>query len=307
MTPLRQRFIDDLRIRNYAVSTIDSYTYHLACFAKFHGRSPEQLGPEEIRAYQVHLVTVKKVSWSTFNQTVCALRFFYRITLPRPWHVEMIPFGKQPKTLPVVLGGDEVQRFLACVPNSFYRTVLTTLYAAGLRLQEGLHLRLTDIDSARMLLQVRHGKGAKERIVPLSPRLLQELREHWLRTTPRPTTWLFPGRHGQPYSETNIQKVCHRAAAAAKLNKRVTPHTLRHSYATGLLEAGVDLLTIQKLLGHRSFSTTLIYLHVRQPYMNTVASPLDLLPIAQCPRIVPPEQSPSEPNSSTPPPSSDQP
>jgi integrase/recombinase XerD len=305
MTPLRQRFIDDLKIRNYAPSTIESYTYHVACFAKFHGRSPEELGPEETRAYQVHLVTNKKVSWSTFNQTVCALRFLYRVTLPKPWPVEMIPFGKQPKTLPVVLGGDEVQRVLACVTNPFYRTVLTTLYAAGLRLQEGLHLRLTDIDSARMLLQIRHGKGAKDRTVPLSPRLLGELREHWSRTTPRPTTWLFPGRHDQPYSETNIQKVCHVAAAKAKLNKRVTPHTLRHSYATGLLEAGVDLLTIQKLLGHRSFSTTLIYLHVRQPHMNSVTSPLDLLPISQCPRIMPPEPTAPPPTTSDPPPPND--
>lgn len=288
MTPLRQRFIEDLRIRNYADSTVETYTYHVVCFAKFHGRSPERLGPEEIRAYQVHLVTVKKVSWATFNQTVCALRFLYRVTIPRDWPVAMIPFGKKPKTLPTVLGGDEVQRLLACVHTPLYQTILTTLYAAGLRLQEGLHLQLPDIDSARMLLRVLRGKGAKQRLVPLSPRLLTELRAHWLRTEPRPTTWLFPGKGGHPFSETNIQKACQRAAEEAGLHKRVTPHTLRHSYATGLLEAGVDLLTIQQLLGHRSFSTTLVYLHVRRPHLEQIVSPLDLLPVTQCPRVVQP-------------------
>lgn len=288
MTPLRQRFVEDLRIRNYADSTVETYTYHVACFARFHGRSPEVLGPEEVRAYQVHLVTVKKVSWATFNQTVCALRFLYRITIPRDWPVAMIPFGKRPKTLPTVLGGDEVQRLLACVHRPLYQTILTTLYASGLRLQEGLHLQLTDIDSARMLLRVVRGKGAKQRLVPLSPRLLTELRAHWLRTEPRPTTWLFPGKGGQPFGETNVQKACKRAAEEAGLHKRVTPHTLRHSYATGLLEAGVDLLTIQQLLGHRSFSTTLVYLHVRRPHLEQVVSPLDLLPVAQCPRVVQP-------------------
>lgn len=291
MTRLRQRFIDDLRIRNYAVSTIDSYTYHVACFAKFHGRSPESLGPEEIRAYQVHLVTVKKASWSAFNQAVCALRFLYRVTLPRPWHVEMIPFGKKPKTLPVVLSGADVSQFLACVATPLHRMILTTLYAAGLRLQEGLHLQAADIDGTRMTLRVRRGKGAKERQVPLSPRLLRELREYWrAERRPAPTAWLFPGHGDGPYSETNVQKACHVAARRAGLQVRVTPHTLRHSYATGLLEAGVDLLTIQKLLGHRSFSTTLIYLHVRRPHLESIASPLDLLPISQCPRVVPPSE-----------------
>ena len=289
MTDLRQRLIHDLRIRNYAVSTIDSYTYHIACFAKHFGRSPEQLGAEEVRAWQVHLVTQKQVSWSTFNQAVCALRFLYRITLPRGWPVTMIPFGKKPKTLPVVLGGEDVARFLACVTSRLHRMILTTYYAAGLRLQEGLHLQTDDIDSTRMTLRVRRGKGAKERQVPLSPRLLDELRRYWREARPTANTrWLFPGRGDGPYSETNVQKACHAAAQQAGLRQRITPHTLRHSYATGLMEAGVDLLTIQKLLGHRSFSTTLIYLHVRRPHLQSITSPLDLLPLDQCPRLVPP-------------------
>ena len=202
----------------------------------------------------------------------------------------MIPFGKKPKTLPVVLGGEDVAKFLACVDNPLHRMILTTLYAAGLRLQEGLHLQTPDIDSTRMILRVRRGKGAKDRQVPLSPRLLTELREYW-RSTRResPSSWLFPGHGDRPYSETNVQKACHVAAKKAELRERITPHTLRHSYATGLLEAGVDLLTIQKLLGHRSFSTTLIYLPVRRPHVQSITRPLDLLPIAQCPRVVAPE------------------
>jgi site-specific recombinase XerD len=293
MTPLRQRYTEDLQIRNYSPRTVECYVYHVACFAKHFGRSPEQLGPEEVHAYQVYLVREKKASWCSFNQAVCALRFLYRTTLPRPWPVAMIPFAKRPKKLPTVLGGDEVQKLLACATPLKQRIVLTTIYAAGLRLLEAMHLRPADIDSSRMLLRVACGKGAKERVVPLSPRLLTELREYW--RTYRPTTWLFPGpQPEQPLGSTTIQKCCTRAAKQAGLIKRVTPHTLRHSYATGLLEAGVDLLTIQRLLGHRSFSTTLIYLHVRRPHLESIQSPLDLLPLEQCPRFAdPPDHSPS--------------
>lgn len=295
MSPLRQRFVEDLRLRNYAESTIESYTYHVGCFAKHCGRSPAELGREEVRAWQVHLVTVKKVSWSSFNQAVCALRFLYRVTLPREWPVTMIPFGKKPRTLPVVLGGEDVRRFLACVARPLHRMILTTLYAAGLRLSEGLRLQTSDLDATRLTLRVRRGKGAKEREVPLSPRLLAELREYW-RTTrvASATSWLFPGQGDRPYSATNVQKACHAAARLAGLRQRVTPHTLRHSYATGLLEAGVDLLTIQKLLGHASFATTLIYLHVRRPHLISIASPLDLLPLDQCPRLTPPAAAPPQ-------------
>jgi integrase/recombinase XerD len=284
MTPLRQRLIEDLQVRNYSPRTVECYVYHVACFAKHFGRSPEQLGPQEVHQYQVYLVNEKHASWCSFNQSVCALRFLYRITLPRPWPVTMIPFGKRPKTLPPVLAPEEVQKLLACVKPLKQQMVLTTLYAAGLRVLEGTELRPTDIDSARMLLRVACGKGAKERLVPLSPRLLTELREYW--RAYRPTSWLFPGaKSEQPLNSATVQKACTRAAREAGLQKRVTPHTLRHSYATGLLEAGVDLLTIQRLLGHRSFSTTLIYLHVRRPHLESIASPLDLLPVEQCPRF----------------------
>jgi integrase/recombinase XerD len=288
MTPLRQRFVEDLQVRNYSPRTVQCYVHHVASFAKHFGKSPEKMGPEEIHQYQVYLVNEKKASWCSFNQAVCALRFLYRTTLPRSWPVSMIPYGKRPKRLPTVLGPDEVQKLLACAKHLKHRMVLTTLYAAGLRLLEGTHLRPTDIDSSRMLLRVECGKGAKERVVPLSPRLLTELREYW--RTYRPSTWLFSAtKPEQPINSSTIQRACTLAARAAGLKKRVTPHVLRHSYATGLLEAGVDLLTIQRLLGHRSFSSTLIYLHVRSSHLESIASPLDLLPLAQCPRIVTPE------------------
>jgi len=282
MTLLRERLIADLQIRNYSPRTVECYVRHVACFAKHFGRSPDQLGPEEVRAYQVFLVQEKKASWSCFNQAVCALRFLYRTTLARDWPVAMLPFAKLPKKLPTVLGPEEVQKLLACAHPRTDQMVLTTLYAAGLRVDEALHLRGRDIDSARMLLRVAHGKGAKERLVPLSPRLLTELRTYW--RTYRPGEWLFAGSTaGQPRAAATVQKACARAARAAGLNKHVTPHTLRHSYATNLLEAGVDVLTIQRLLGHSSFSTTRIYLHVRRVYMEGIRSPLDLLPLEQFP------------------------
>jgi len=289
MTQLRQRMVEDMQVRNYSPRTIQCYTYHVGRFAQYFDRSPDQLGPEEVRSYQVHLVRDRKVSWSSFNQTVCALRFLYRYTVRRSWHVDMIPFGKKPKTLPTVLAGEEVQKLLACVKNEKYRTLLATLYAAGLRLQEARFLELRDIDSARMTLLVARGKGNKQRLVPLSPRLLETLRTYWKQY--RPATWLFPGRTGErPVCPTVIQKACKPAAHAAGLNKPITPHTLRHSYATGLLEAGVDLLTIGQLLGHRSFSSTLIYLHVRRPHLISTPSPLDWLPVQQCPQWTrPPE------------------
>jgi integrase/recombinase XerD len=292
LSPITQRMAGDMRVRNLALRTIDTYTYHVERFAQHFGKSLDQLGPEEIRLYQLHLIEVRHASWSSFNQAVCGLRFLYHVTLPRPWVVQHIPFGKRPKKLPSVLCVEEVSRLMACVPVLKHRTVLLTLYAAGLRLSEATQLQLTDIDSTRMLLNIRHGKGSKQRLVPLSPRLLQELRDYWKQT--RPTSFLFPGKTPEvPLSSATIQKACKLAAALARLNKPVTPHTLRHSYATGLLEAGVDLLTIGRLLGHKSFTTTMIYLHVRQPHLASVPSPLDWLPVRQCPRWIDPNQGPS--------------
>jgi integrase/recombinase XerD len=296
VTALRQRMIEDMQVRNFSPRTVECYVYHVGAFAKYFGRAPDLLGPEEVRRYQVYLATEKRASWASFNQAVCALRFLYRTTLPRPWPVAQIPFAKKPKQLPVVLGPEEVARLLPCVRPLKQQMVLATIYAAGLRLEEALRLQVADIDSARMLLRVACGKGAKERLVPLSPRLLEELRRYWRAV--RPATWLFPGgRANQPLDGATIQKACKWAGQQAGLTKRVTPHVLRHSYATGLLEAGVDLLTIQRLLGHRSFSTTLVYLHVRRPRLESIASPFDWLPLEQCPRFGEPSPAPS--NSAT--------
>ena len=281
-TQLTQRMAEDMKLRNMSQSTIDAYTYHVGRFADFLGASPKQATPEDVRSFQLHLIEVRKVGWSSFNQAVCGLRFLYRHTFPREWAVKMVPFGKRPKTLPEVLSGEEVSRLMECVTNLKHRTFLLTLYSAGLRLNEAANLRISDIDSQRMQLKVACGKGAKERRVPLSPRLLNELREYWKKY--HPPEYLFPGRTNDvPLAPTTIQKVCKTAVLRSGINRNITPHTLRHSFATHLLEAGVDLLAISRLLGHKSFSTTMKYLHVRQLHLNSVPSPADWLPVRQLP------------------------
>ena len=212
MTPLRQRYLDDLRLRNYAPRTIDTYVKRVAAFAKHFGRSPELLGPEEVRAFQLHLLE-RGLSWSSFNQAVCALRFLYGITLGRPEQLPMIPFGKRPKTLPSVLSPAEVLRLLEAASGRD-RVLLQVAYGCGLRLNELLHLRVGDIDSSRMVVHVRQGKGAKDRLVPVSLCLLQHLRAYWLQFRPR--TWLFPGqRSDQTMSGGNVPR------RFARLVKRV--------------------------------------------------------------------------------------
>jgi integrase/recombinase XerD len=275
MTPLRQRFIDDLRLRNYARRTIDTYVSRIVAFAKHFGRSPDLLGPDEVRAFQLHLLE-RRVSWSSFNQAVCALRFFYGTTLGRPEQLPLIPFGKRPKTLPSVLSADEVLRLLNTAPPGRDRVLLQVAYGCGLRLSELLHLRVADIDSARMVLHVRQGKGAKDRLVPLSLRLLEELRAYWRLCRPR--TWLFPGQTADgTMTASNIQRRFGRLVQRVGLNKHCSMHTLRHSYATHLLEAGVDVLTLKALLGHSSLQTTARYLHVSTRRLHQTPSLLDLL------------------------------
>ena len=286
-TPITRRMAEDMLVRNLAVRTIDSYTYHVDRFARHFGKQPEDLGPEQIREFQLWMIQVNESSWSQFNQAVCALRFLYTFTIQRDWSVQMIPFGKRPKKLPTVLGQDEVHDLIQCVDNPKHRAVLITLYAAGLRLAEATGLKLPDVDSQRMQLKINGGKGGKDRYVPISPRLLEELRTYW--KIDRPANYLFPGKTADvPLSGATIQKAVRLATALARINKRVTPHTLRHSYATGLLEAGVDLMAISKLLGHSSFLTTMVYLHCRRQHLGAAPSPLDWLPTRQCPRWVDP-------------------
>jgi site-specific recombinase XerD len=275
MTELRERMITDLRIRNYSPRTIECYVSCVAAFARHFGISPAALGPEHIRTYQLFLLETKHASWSAFNQTVCALRFLYGTTLRQPATIELIPFPRQPKQLPVVLSREELARFFAAIPNAKHRTVLQTMYAAGLRLSEALALQVTDVDSARPCLRVAQGKGQKDRYTLLPPTLLEQLRAYWRAV--RPTEWLFPGqRPGTPLTATAIQRCCAPAAREAKLTKRVTTHTMRHCFATHLLEAGTDLRTIQQLLGHGSLQTTTVYLHVATPGQGS-AGTTDLL------------------------------
>ena len=280
------RLAEDMRIRNLAHRTIDAYTYHAGRFADFIQKPLDLATVEDVRSFQLYLIDTKKLAYSSFNQAVCALRFLYTHTIRVPWPVTMVPFGKRPKTLPVVLGRQEVDELLRCTKNHKQRMFLTTLYATGMRFSEAANLRIVDIDSQRMQIRITQGKGAKQRQVPLSPRLLTELREYWIQY--RPISLLFPGKMSdKQYCDTSIQKAIKASAQLANIKKDVTPHTLRHSYATGLLEAGVDLLTISRLLGHASFATTMIYLHCRQEHLHSAPSPLDWLPVQQLPTYQP--------------------
>jgi len=287
--PLTLRLAQDMKIRNLAPRTIDAYTYHAGSFADFIQKPLNRVTPEDVRSFQLYLIEERKLAYSSFNQAVCALRFLYTHTIRVPWPVTMVPFGKRPKTLPVVLGRQEVDELLRCTQNHKHKVFLTTLYATGMRFSEAAHLQIHDIDSPRMQIRITRGKGAKDRLVPLSPRLLSELRDYWKRY--KPTSLLFPGNSAdKTYADTSIQKAIKKSAGLAKIHKNVTPHTLRHSYATGLLEAGVDLLTISRLLGHASFATTIVYLHCRQEHMLRAPSPLDWLPVGQLPTYRPPVQ-----------------
>ena len=276
MTPLRQRFSHDLQLRNYAPRTVSTYVGAVARFAGHFNRSPDLLGSEHVREYQLHLLA-QKASWSRFNQAACALRFLYRVTLQRADVAASVPYGKKARSLPAVLSADEVARLFAAVTNPRDLLILQTAYAAGLRVSEVVRLQAGDVDSSRMTLHVRAGKGRKDRFVPLSAVLLDRLREYW--RAYRPKTWLFPGgKPGSHLSVAIVQRVCQRAVRSAGITKKASMHTLRHSYATHLLESGTDLATLQKLLGHNQLSTTLRYAHVSQQHLQRVVSPLDTLP-----------------------------
>jgi integrase/recombinase XerD len=278
MSPLRQRLIDDLRLRNYSPRTIEAYVAGVARLAKHFQRSPDQLGVEQLRQFQLHLLE-QRVSWSLFNVVVAALRFFYGTTLGRPDDVPFIAYGKRQRSIPAVLSVEEVRAVFAATRPGRDRVLLQTAYACGLRINELVHLQVSDIDSARMVVVVRQGKGRKDRQVPLSPRLLEELRQEWRTHRSRP--WLFPGQTpDRPLHPSNVQRMFQQSLRRAGIAKRATPHTLRHSFATHLLEAGVDVVTVQRLLGHGSLSTTAHYLHVSRRHLARTPSLLDLIAVA---------------------------
>jgi integrase/recombinase XerD len=276
MTRLRKRMIEDMQLRNYAPRTIQIYVERVATFAKHFGKSPERLGKADVRAYLLFLVQEKHASWSYFGQAISALRFLYHNTLGKKWVLDGVASPRKQKKLPVVLSLGEVAQFFEAVTSLKHRAILMTAYAAGLRVSEVVALRVDDIDSRRMVIRIRQAKGQKDRYTMLSPRLLKILREYWKAT--RPTQFLFPGNTpDRTITTRTVEKACRDAREAARLGKHVTVHTLRHSFATHLLEAGTDIRIIQVLLGHRSLRTTEVYTHVSTAALEATQSPLDRL------------------------------
>jgi len=277
MTKLRQRMLEDMRIRNLSKTTQKRYLDRVTVFANHFNKSPALLGAEDIRVFLLYLVQEKKFSSSSINVTASALRFLYKVTLGCKWDIEKIHFARREKKLPVVLSPEEVMQFLKAVKSKKHKVILMTVYAAGLRILEATRLKLSDVDSQRMTIRVRQGKGKKDRYVMLSNKLLVTLRDYWKEY--RPSSWLFYGkRKNDPVSVGTVRQVCRLASYESGLKKRVSPHILRHSFATHLLERGTNLRTIQILLGHKSPSSTAVYTHIAVQNLKATTSPLDNLP-----------------------------
>lgn len=282
MTHLRKIMLEELERRNYAETTKQCYIQAVEEFALYFNRPPDQLGPEHIRQFQAHLFTMRRMAPNTVNQRLAALRFFFVKTLHRPWNAAETPYPKKVIHLPIVLSQEEVAHLIDSAATPFHRVELMTLYATGVRRAELTHLKVTDIDSERMVVRIRGGKGRKDREVMLSAKLLEALRDHWRRYKPK--EWLFPGgswhNSSRPITVKAVYHACQEAAKRAGLEKKVHPHILRHCFATHLLEAGADLRTIQMLLGHSNLEETTIYLHVSKRHLNAIASPLDSLTLS---------------------------
>jgi site-specific recombinase XerD len=281
MTQLRKRVLEELERRNYSKATARAYVGAIRQFAAYFHRSPEQLGVEHVRQYQVHLFEERKLKPHTVMVQMCALRFLYLKVLKRPFQRDDLPLPKTPSTLPTVLSTGETARLIDSAANFHHRTILMTLYGTGMRRSELCRLQTQDIDSARMMIHIRHGKGDKDRDVPLSSTLLSQLRAHW-RSLPSPrASWLFPSlqrrQAGKPITSKTVWHACRIAARRAGLTKNIHPHTLRHSFATHLVEAGTDLYTVMRLLGHADLRDTELYVHLSQLHLKAPANPLDAL------------------------------
>jgi len=290
-TILRQRMGEDMQIRNFSPNTQLSYIQQVSLFARHFDKSPEILGPEDIRTYQLYLTKEKELETGSILIALAALRFLYRVTLHKNWTFEdVIPLPKKPQKLPIVLSPEEVLQFLGCVTNIKHYTILTSCYAAGLRISEAICLKPIDIDSQRMVVRVEQGKGLKDRYVMLSPRLLEILRNWW--RAGRPEGCLFPGDiPGKHITRFAVEEACQKAHQLCGISKPITPHSLRHAFAVHLLESGTDVRTIQLLLGHRSLATTARYLKIATCKVCSTTSPLDLLPhpVASEPKPTPPQ------------------
>jgi site-specific recombinase XerD len=287
MTRLRQRMLEDLQRRNYSPDTIRGYIRAVQQFAEYFGRSPEHLGAAELRRYQLYLLHEKKLALGTVENCISALRFLYKKTLKRrDLAFDDLPFPRQPHKLPTVLSQDEVTRLIDAAPNRMYRTILMLLYGTGMRRTEASRLKVSDIDSQRMVIHIHSGKGLRDRDVPLTPKLLEVLRDYWRWKKPR--VYLFPSKMGdhsveRPISDKTVWNVCRAVATRAGIHKKLGPHTLRHCFATHLLEAGTDLRTIQLLMGHERLEDTTIYLHLSQRHLHAAINPLDQLTLRTVP------------------------
>lgn len=285
MTPLRKRMLEELQRRNYTPDTTRGYMHAVEEFANYFRKSPELMGAEEVRKFQLYMMQEKKLALGTVALRMGALRFLYKKTLRRrDIDIEDLPLVRAPKKLPVVLSPEEVVRLIEGAANLWHRTILMLLYATGLRRAEAAHLKVSDIDSALMLIHVHQGKGSRDRDLPLTPKLLEALRGYWQACKYKPRVYLFPSRvepirPERPISDKVIWNACHEAALRAGLSKRIGPHTLRHSFATHLLEAGTDLRTIQLLLGHQRLKDTAVYLHVSRRHLQAAVNPLDQISI----------------------------
>jgi integrase/recombinase XerD len=283
VTRLRQMMLDELQRRNYSPNTVRTYIHAIEDFARYFGRSPYRLGPEDIRQYQVHLFRERKLSAGTVEGRTAALRFFFVKTLKRPYIHDQIPFPKRQRPLPTVLSQDEVARLIDSAQSLMHRAMLITLYGTGVRRAELCQLKVADVDSKRMVIRVRDGKGGRDRDVLLSDKLLETLREYW--RWMKPKTYLFPGtvknwRADVPITTKVVWTAVNEARKRAGIEKRITPHTLRHSFATHMLEAGADLRTIQVLLGHAELADTAVYLHLSRRHLQAVASPIEAITVS---------------------------
>jgi site-specific recombinase XerD len=276
--------LEELQRRNYSQTTVSAYIRTIKDLARYFQRPPDQLGPDQLRQYQAYLFRERKLAPNTVNQRTAALRFFFVATLKRPWTIAETPYPRKAFRLPKILSTEQVSRLIEGAPTVFYRIVLMTLYATGLRRAELAHLKVSDIDTERMVVHVKGGKGRKDRDVMLSPKLLEELRTYVRGLRRKPEVWLFPGNRwhtgSKPITTKVIWAACRQAAIRAGLGDEIHPHTLRHCFATHLLESGADLRTIQLLLGHRDLEETTLYLHLSNARMSATASPLDQLKLA---------------------------
>jgi integrase/recombinase XerD len=283
VTRLRQMVLEELQRRNYSPNTVRTYIHAIEDFARYFGRSPYRLGPEHIRRYQVHLFRDRKLSAGTVEGRTAALRFLFVKTLKRPYIHDQIPFPKRQKPLPTVLSQEEVARLIDSAQSLMHRAMLMTLYGTGVRRAELCQLKVADVDSKRMVIRVRHGKGGRDRDVLLSDKLLETLREYW--RWMKPKTYLFPGtvknwRADVPITTKVVWTAVNEARKRAGIAKRISPHTLRHSFATHMLEAGADLRTIQVLLGHAELADTAVYLHLSRRHLQAVASPIEAITVS---------------------------